>query len=502
MQTNNQQTEINRKDYAIIFGLFLISFLLRFYAFLNTPLINHDGVWYINQAKALALNNWELARDCGYDFISLYHLLIPVFYKITGDWIIAGMSISLIFGSLTVIPMYLMLRHFFDMKISFMAGLALSVNPFFVSYSVELIKDPLFWFFGLCGICLFITAIKNEKKSFLLIFSNISFLIAGFARFEIIIYMIGSIVYILFFENKKFKKIFFFIFPAIVLTILVNFLNTLLMKEALYLWNFYFVPRNQRFFEDLWTNVFTSGIFEKSIISLDLLQRKLVRVIYLPYVIFFITGIFNIYKEIKRDKDLIYLILLSLCSLFALYLFYLKINVLSPRYTVFFILPAFVFFCSGSTALINILKKIKIRDKIVISFLVLYIVITAFIYPSNFIPRTSDKIIYRTIGEFIAGTEKNQNTVVIASDSRVMFYANLKSQEILCGNKLIKYDHVTELNYNELVKALKNSGAKYFLWEAKFWKNNRYNFQDVMKNKDFVEVKKWDNNRAILYRIL
>ena len=502
MRKNNQETEINKTDYAIISGLFLFSFVLRFYAFLNTPLINHDGVWYINQAKALALNNWDLARDCGYDFISLYHLLIPVFFKITGDWIIAGMSISFIFGSLTVIPMYLFLRHFFNMKISFLAGLALSVNPFFVSYSVELIKDPIFWFFGLSGIYLFATAIKNEKRAFLLIFSNVSFLIAGFARFEIIIYIIGSIIYILFFENKKFKKIFFFIFPAIGLIILVNLLNTLLMKEALYLWNFYFVPRNQRFFEDLWTNIFTPGIFEKSIISLDLLQRKMVRVIYLPYVIFFILGIFNIHKEIKRDKHLIYLILLSLCSLLALYLFYLKINILSPRYTVFFILPAFVFFCSGSATLMNILNKMKINDKIAISFLVLYIVITAFVYPSNLIPRTSDKIIYRTIGEFIAETEKNQSTIVIAPDSRVMFYANLKSQEILCGNKLIKYDYITGLDYNEMIMTLKKSGAKYFLWEAKSWKNNRYKFHDVMKKHDFIEVKKWDNNQAILYRIL
>ncbi len=502
MQINNQQNEINRNDYAIISGLFLISFLLRCYAFFKTPLINHDGVWYINQAKALALNNWELARDCGYDFISLYHLLIPVFYRITGDWIIAGMSISLIFGSLSVIPMYLMLRHFFNKKMSSMAALALSVNPFFVSYSVELIKDPLFWFFGLCGIYLFTTAIKNEKKLFLLIFSNVSFLIAGFARFEIIIYMIVSIIYILFFENKKFKKILFFILPTIVLVILVNLLNTLLMKETLYLWNFYFVPRNQRFFEDLWTNVFTSGIFEKSIISLDLLQRKLVRVVYLPYVLFFIIGILNIHKEIKRDKHLIYLILLSLCSLVALYLFYLKINVLSPRYTVFFILPAFVFFCSGADALINLLNRIKISDRIAMSFLIFYILITAFVYPSNLIPRTSDKVIYRTIGEFIAKIEKNNNTVVIAPDSRVMFYANLKSQEILCGNKLIKYDYITGLNYNEMVKVLKNSGAKYFLWEAKSWKNNQYKFQHVMKKQDFVEVKTWDNNQVILYRIL
>ena len=71
---------MKNKNHDLIFisGLILIAFVLRLYAFFNTPVINHDGVLYINQARAIMNNDWGLAKQCGYDFISLYHLLIPL----------------------------------------------------------------------------------------------------------------------------------------------------------------------------------------------------------------------------------------------------------------------------------------------------------------------------------------------------------------------------------------------------------------------------------------
>ena len=94
----------NNNDVAFIFGLLLIAFVLRLYAFFNTSVINHDGVLYINQARAIVNNDWGLAKQCGYDFISLYHLLIPPSYKIFGDWILAAKAISFVFGTWQLSP--------------------------------------------------------------------------------------------------------------------------------------------------------------------------------------------------------------------------------------------------------------------------------------------------------------------------------------------------------------------------------------------------------------
>jgi len=432
-------------DLLLIIGLLLIAFVLRLYAFFNTAVINHDGVLYINQAKAIFNNNWELAKNCGYDFISLYHLLIPVSYKIFGDWILAAKAISLLFGTIAVIPLYLMLRQFFIISTTFAASLAFAMNPFFVSYSIELVKDPIFWFFALLGILLFITALKKEDKPYLLSLGSISFLIAGFARFEVLIYGIGSLLYILLFEDKKLKKILFFTGPIILLIVLVIVLNTYLLKDKLHLWTLYFLPRTHWFFTFIADSLLQPGILGKSILLLKLLLNKMTRVIYIPFIPFFLAGFLSIRKDLKRDGHFRYFIVLFFMSLIALYFFYIKVRVLSPRYTVFLILPAFIFICFGIEKIMLFLAKRGLHEKYAHTLVCLYIMTSVLVTPSILLPRTTDKDIYKKTGEYIAKIEENNNTVIMAPDSRTMFYANLNSPRIECSNQLIKYEDMIQM---------------------------------------------------------
>ena len=492
----------NNNDLAFIFGLLLIAFVLRLYAFFNTSVINHDGVLYINQARAIVNNDWGLARQCGYDFISLYHLLIPPFYKIFGDWILAAQSISFIFGTCAVIPFYFTLRHFFQSRISFIASLAFAVNPFFVSYSVDLVKDPIFWFFALLGIFFFIAALKREKKLYFLLFSTLSFLIAGFARFEILMYFIGSLLFIILFEEKKTKKILLFSAPIIILIVLVNVLNAYLLKETLSLWTFYFLPRTHRFFNDLIGSLLTPDILEKSFVALKLLLYGMAKVLYVPFIPLFLISFVNFRKDMKRDRYFWYFILLSLLSLIALYFFYVKIRVLSPRYTVFFILPSFIFICFGIEKIMFFLSKRGLQEKTVFLLICLYVMTSVLVTPSTLIPRTTDKVVYKMAGEYIATLEGNSNTVIMSPDSRIMFYANLHSPDIACGNQLMKYDGLLAMRYDDLVSALKGSRINYFVWEAKAWKNAGYAFPQAVQAKDFRELKRWEEEQLILYRVL
>jgi hypothetical protein len=489
-------------DLLFVVGLFLIAFVLRLYAFFNTPVINHDGVLYINQARAIMHNDWDLARQCGYDFISLYHLLIPLCYRIFGDWILAAQSISFFFGTCSVIPFYFILRRFFQPRISFVAGLAFAVNPFFVSYSVDLVKDPIFWFFALLGIFFFISALKEEKRLYLLLFSNISFLIAGLARFEILIYFIGSILFIVFYEDKKTKKILIFMAPIILLAILVNVMNAYLLKETLYMWTLYFLPRTHRFFSDITDSLLKPGILEKSLLALKLLFFRMSKVLYVPFIPVFLISFLTIRKDLKRDRYFRYFILLTLLSLTALYLFYVKIQVLSPRYTVFFILPAFVFLSFGIEKIALFLVKRGVNEKYALMLICLYIMTSVLASPSTLLTRTTGKIVYKTAGEYIAKIENNKNTIVMSPDSRIMFYANLNSPGIECSNQLVKYRDVIQMKYGDLVSTLRSNRFKYFVWEAKEWKDAAYDFPKAAGGKDFREIRRWEEERLILYRVL
>jgi len=495
---------MNNKNHDLIFisGLILIAFVLRLYAFFNTPVINHDGVLYINQARAIMNNDWGLAKQCGYDFISLYHMLIPAAYRVFGDWILAAQSISFLFGTCAVIPFYFILRHFFQPRVSFVAGLAFAVNPFFVSYSVDLVKDPIFWFFALLGIFFFITALKKDKKLYLLLFSNISFLIAGFARFEILIYFIGSILFIVLYEDKKTKKILIFMAPIILLAILVNVMNAYLLKETLYMWTLYFLPRTHRFFSDITDSLLNPGILEKSLLALKLLFFRMSKVLYVPFIPVFLISFLNIRKDLKRDRYFRYFIVLSLLSLIALYLFYVKIQVLSPRYTVFFILPAFIFISFGIEKITLFFVKRGVNEKYALMLICLYIMTSVLASPSTLVTRTTDKIVYKTAGEYIAKIENNRNTIIMAPDTRIMFYANLTSPVIECSNQLMKYEDLVQMKYEDLVSTLRSDRIKYFIWEAKEWKNAGYDFPKAARAKDFSEIKQWKEEHLILYRVL
>jgi 4-amino-4-deoxy-L-arabinose transferase-like glycosyltransferase len=494
-------TKIRNTDLLIITGIFLLSFSARLYAFFNISVINPDGVIYINQAKAILNNDWKLAKDCGYDFISLYHLLIPFSYKIFGDWVIAAKSISFFWGSITVIPLYFILKKFFKTSTAFLASLAFSVNPFFVSYSVQLVKDPIFWFFALVGIYFFIASLKKENQTYFLLFSSLSFLIASLARFEILIYFIGSIIYISFFEDKKGKKILFFSLPIIFLGVII-ISNMFVLRDQYYVWKLYFMPRVQHFFNDFFDALLKPDILVRSIIALKLEVYKVIKVLNPLLAPFFVIGILNIKKETKKDRHLWYFILIAFFSAIALFLFYIKVEILSPRYAAFIILPSYIFFCFGIENIMNSLKPRGFSERKAIGLLCFYILTSVVIFQSNFIPKKTDKIMYKEIGEYIAAIEKNKTSLIMASDARIMFYANLYADEIICGNQLIGYGDLIKMDYQGMVIFLKNNNIEYFLWDKKSWINADYDFLKTSEPKHFREIKHWDEGQWILYWVL
>jgi len=122
--------------------------------------------------------------------------------------------------------------------------------------------------------------------------------------------------------------------------------------------------------------------------------------------------------------------------------------------------------------------------------------------PSTLIPRTTDKVVYKTAGEYVAKIENNRNTIIIAPDTRIMFYANLNSPVIECGNQLAKYENLIHMKYDDLISILRGNRVKYFLWEAKEWKNSGYDFPKAVQAKHLTEIKRWEEEQLILYRVL
>ena len=56
------------------------------------------------------------------------------------------------FGTAALIPLYLLLRRFFDTQISALCALVFGMLPVFVGSSVDMVREPVCWFFLILGL--------------------------------------------------------------------------------------------------------------------------------------------------------------------------------------------------------------------------------------------------------------------------------------------------------------------------------------------------------------
>lgn len=194
-----------------ITGVILIGIVLRCIAWANTTIIDPDGVLYIHQARAIYFKQWEALTNCGLNYIANYPILIAAIYNILPNWEICARVISLFFGSAVLIPLYLMLRHFLDYKISALTTLIFAVLPLFVGRSIDALRDPTYWFFLVLGLYFFVVHMKQENRLILLL-SSVSFLLAAWARIEAVLFLAISF-FISYIQTGNLKIYLFFPCP-------------------------------------------------------------------------------------------------------------------------------------------------------------------------------------------------------------------------------------------------------------------------------------------------
>ena len=189
----------------------LIGIAIRAFAAFQTYVTNPDGMLYIQQAKAIYHGDWQLLRSC-LPFVSSYPFLIAAAHWVVPSWIDSARMISVLFGSLTLVPLYFLLRRFADERTSCLCVLLYAFIPFLVGGSADLIRDPICWFFLVSGCYFFVRQLETRetlRKRFLYLTSSyVLFLMAGWARPEAFMFLIFScfytFLYSLFSEDKRY----------------------------------------------------------------------------------------------------------------------------------------------------------------------------------------------------------------------------------------------------------------------------------------------------------
>jgi 4-amino-4-deoxy-L-arabinose transferase-like glycosyltransferase len=520
----------SKSDSHYIYFVVLLGLAIRLIAWANTYVVNPDGTLYINQAKAIYYGYKE-GLFCGYSFVANYPVMIAGVYGIVQDWIFSARFVSLLFGTAALIPLYLLLRRFFDTQISALCTLVFGMLPIFVGSSVDMIREPVCWFFLILGLYFYVRASENSHStSYQMLFSSLSFLMAAWARIEVSLFIVVSLLYLLLVNQKeRIKKFIYFAMPLIFIIILLalyiyifrestlkthlrfnlffdrliffyvqyNYLLDTLKHEA-------FFHRHQMlgfFISAARTNAWLVAIG-------TLLNRFLETLLYL-FAFVLAIGLTGIWRRIKQNIQVRYLVVLSLCSILSLYIQIVSTWWIEYRHMYFLIIPSFLIIGYGIERIhLYLIRRFEIRRIVAFSVLALLIILPTL--PKNLHPRDFDKIIFKEIGESIVKHKSYPGAAYISTPQNIhqwiSFYANLSYQGDFCPLP-VKANcwEFNEENYDQFMRHLTENRIKYLVWTERQWPADKIDFSQVQRHLNLKELGRWNHpmtGEIILFEIV
>ncbi len=150
-------------DNKNILILISLGLFIRVIAYPHTCLIALDGAFqYIPAAKLYAGGDFKEALNQLQ--APLYPLLIGLLSRLGFPLEPAGRLISLVLGTLAIVPLYLLGNRLFkNSGISFLAGLLFAVHPYLVRFSVDVLKETSYIFFLVTSLWLVWEALASKK---------------------------------------------------------------------------------------------------------------------------------------------------------------------------------------------------------------------------------------------------------------------------------------------------------------------------------------------------
>jgi 4-amino-4-deoxy-L-arabinose transferase-like glycosyltransferase len=506
--------------------ILILGFLVRLFACLNTAIINPDGTLYIHKARALFYGQPEQAQSCGPSYFSVYPILIAWAYRILHNWVAAARSVSLFFGSLTLIPVYLLVRRFSASLVSAMCVLVFALIPTLVDSSADAVKDPIAWFFVGFGLYLFVLQLEKDGWVYLFL-SSVCYLVASLARVDSILCLIVSCLYILFGrQQRKMQKILCFLAPVLIAVLLgipaakamgINVMNAFRISEAIakitaFVGSYSTLRATLASLIEQHQSGTLPFFLEKVrqlvlFIDLGTLLKYLLDSLFYPFFLLFLLGLARLREGLKSDRRIRYLAVLSCFSLVLLYFHLLETWITETRFFVVFMLSTAIFMAFGiekSARFIHDRFHISTRS----AFSILCLLILAFGLAKDLKQREEGKLVFKQIGELIARREGNRRVIGIFAFEPciawVSFYANLDYKGAPCPLGKGDPEKMVGKSAEEFVRNLKKAGIRYFLWEERPWQYRPFHVLDEMSSYHFEEIGYWtqaDSGRLILFQV-
>lgn len=511
----------------IVSLIVLFGFTIRLFCFYYTHIINPDGVLYIHQARAIYYGLHDSLFTCSMGSLSNYSILIVPAYVILGDWVIAAKSVSLFFGTITLIPLYLLLNKFFKKGIAQLSLLVFALIPVFVDKSVDVVRDPVYWFFSALGLYLFVSQIGKTNHVYLIL-SSLSFLMAAWARIEAILFVLASFIYLLFVRQEgKLRRISIFAMPLAIVLLIGIFglkISSIPLSD---------LHRGHEVTTQLTGPVTEYGDLRASLaelmnqplegnlpaflhksrnlvwlIAVGTLIVYAVRAYFYPFFLIFVIGLGGMWPKMQEDRRLLYLAFPTVSALVLLYMHVLQTWTMFTRFFAIFILPSFICIGFGLDRMTDSLRsRLNLKARMALS--IVCFLLFAFALPKNLKPREKDKLVFKEIGELIAKRDGNSQIISIAAPHAIIrwisFYANLNYKGAPCPEENYDIGNLIGNNRWEFVKNLRKRGISYVLWGEKHWPKGTLSLIDRQNMRDFAKLGIWrhpDTGKLVLFKVI
>ena len=161
------ESEPERRNYwKILLLLLAFAFFLRLFLILSPQVIHSDGTEYVRHAKQVALGDWSGGKSP-----PLYPSLIALVQMITEDYEMAGIWVSVISGTLIILPIFYLGRAIFDEKVGILSALFAAVHPFLYNSAGSVLTESSYSFLLATSVLFGWYAFTKARFSHILLFS-------------------------------------------------------------------------------------------------------------------------------------------------------------------------------------------------------------------------------------------------------------------------------------------------------------------------------------------
>jgi len=225
--------EMDRISFYLIL-IVILGFILRVISAINLA-VGGDDAHFVTHA----INFYSSGRLITYDqSAGLWFAFTSIIYEIFGITQLASRLAALIFGSFSIIVIYLLSREFFDEKVGLIAAFLLAIAPFHIKNTVAEM-DVMTMFFVLIAMFLFVRALKADKLGYF-IMSGIFLGLAVYTKVYPLLFIPSLLIFFVYwnkkenkiiFSKKNVKRIIIFLFTIFIFTIPALTHNYLLYKD-------------------------------------------------------------------------------------------------------------------------------------------------------------------------------------------------------------------------------------------------------------------------------